>query len=116
MTKTTECNAPDPHLQGAVTLKDLPVGVDDLGLPYLGERCKTARCRGRRLVVGYSVDDATWEAVVGKDGPHIVCIACFDEMAQIRGVSYEAFLLDTLRIEKTYNSATHVGKNEEEKP
>lgn len=62
-------------------------GKDDLGLPWLAERCKSDRCKGRRVTVGFSVSDEDWKAVVGET-ESILCLSCFDEIAQMRGVTY----------------------------
>lgn len=53
------------------------------GSSWPGEQC--AKC-GRRIVVGYSVSDAEWMAVVGDNG--CWCLACFDEEAERLGVDY----------------------------
>ncbi len=60
---------------------------DTCGWPF--ERCKAPRCAGRRNCVGFSVDDATWNAVVPESlRDHVVCLECFDEMAQKKGIAY----------------------------
>jgi hypothetical protein len=49
-----------------------------------GEFCK--RCQ-RRNVIGFSVPDEIWEAVV-RERWNVLCAACFDEEAQSVGVEY----------------------------
>lgn len=49
-----------------------------------GEWCK--RC-DRRNVAAWSVLNAVWDAVV-RDRWNVLCPTCFDEEAQIAGVSY----------------------------
>ena len=70
--------------------EELPLedGQDAVGLPWRYERCKSNRCAGRRVTVGFSVSDEVWEAVVG-DANTILCLTCFDEMAQRKGIEYE---------------------------
>lgn len=58
---------------------------------WLGEWCKGC---DRRVVVGFSVPDEDWEAVVGGEF-NILCLACFDERAEAKGVRYT--VLDTVR-------------------
>lgn len=67
--------------------KTCTVPADDASR-WPGERCKSDRCGGRRNVVGFSVSDEVWAAVVG-DEDTILCPQCFDELAQSKGVQYE---------------------------
>ncbi len=61
--------------------------VDSSGMRWPFERCASSVCRGRRITVGYSVSDEAWDAVM--DGKETcVCLTCFDEEAQKRGVRY----------------------------
>jgi hypothetical protein len=63
-------------------------GVDGTGRIWLYERCRSQICKGRRVVVGFNVSDDIWEHVVGD--PHtVLCLTCFDEMAQDKGVKYD---------------------------
>lgn len=73
-------------------LEDLECGRDRAGRSWEGERCKSPNCRGRRNVLGFDVDDETWERVV-QGRCNVLCLACFDEMAQDLGVEYEAIIL-----------------------
>jgi len=53
------------------------------------ERCHAPRCRGRRNIFGYHVPDEIWKRVVPKKlRGRSVCLTCFDEMAQRKGVKY----------------------------
>lgn len=70
---------------GELHLED---GKDALGLEWPYERCKSSRCCGRRVNVGFIVDDDVWKQVVGNPDT-IVCLTCFDEMAQEKGLKYE---------------------------
>lgn len=63
-------------------------GKDALGMEWPYERCKSSRCCGRRVNVGFVVSDEDWEAVVGNPGT-ILCLTCFDEMAQEKGIEYK---------------------------
>lgn len=74
------------------TLDDLESGVDHRGRVWPAERCKAPECRGRRVTVPFVVKDGVWDAVVQGRG-NIVCLSCFDEMAQDLGIDYEAQLL-----------------------
>lgn len=65
---------------------NLTDGRDDVG-PWEGERCKSTHCRGRRVVRGFSVSDEDWLAVTGREGG-VLCLPCFDVMAQAKGLSY----------------------------
>jgi len=65
----------------------IPSGQDTTGLSWPGERCRSSRCAGLRNVVGFNVDDGIWEKVVGRDT--VVCLPCFDIMAQQKGIPYE---------------------------
>jgi hypothetical protein len=51
---------------------------------WRGEVCK--RC-WRRNVVGFHVDDATWNAV-SRGRWNVLCPTCFDEEAEAAGVRY----------------------------
>jgi hypothetical protein len=55
-------------------------------LHWPGERCD--RCKNR-IVVGFDITDGDWDAVTRHTNYDILCLACFDELAQIRGVHYE---------------------------
>lgn len=75
----------------AVTIHDLPPGMSRTGdgwavWPF--ERCKSPECRGRRVTVGFEVSDEDWEAVMKGEPENIVCLTCFDERAQEKGVRY----------------------------
>lgn len=63
-------------------------GKDGSGLPWRYERCKSSRCLGRRVTVGFQVSDEAWEAVTG-GSERVLCLSCFDEMAQRKGIEYE---------------------------
>lgn len=49
-----------------------------------GETCYVC---GKRHPTGFQVDDDVWVAVVGNEGV-VLCPACFDEMAQEKGIKY----------------------------
>jgi len=51
---------------------------------WRGEICK--RCN-RRNPVGFQVPDAVWDQVHGEY--NLLCVTCFDELAEQRGVEYE---------------------------
>jgi len=58
---------------------------------WRGEVCKNC---GRRNVIGFVVDDEVWaDVTVGfpfpPDAAPVLCPACFDELAEARGVRYE---------------------------
>ena len=74
--------------------EELPLedGKDGLGLPWVYERCKSSRCRGRRVTVGFLVSDHDWKAVTG-GVERVLCLTCFDEMAQAQKVPYEVLSL-----------------------
>jgi hypothetical protein len=58
------------------------------GWPF--ERCKAPRCAGRRNCIGFRVDDAVWSAVVPLElRERVVCLECFDELAERAGVPYQ---------------------------
>jgi hypothetical protein len=61
-----------------------------LDWPY--ERCKSERCDGRRITVGFAVSDEDWRAVRGGD-ERCRCLTCFDEEAQAKGVRYRLLAL-----------------------
>jgi len=67
----------------------LPDRRDGSGMAWAYERCKSSRCRGARVTVGFLVPDDAWEAVTGGAG-RVLCLSCFDEMAQARGIRYQA--------------------------
>jgi len=66
-------------------------GKDRYGAVWSFERCKAPHCKGRRNIIGFHVPDEIWNAVVPK-GINIVCLACFDEMAQAKGIKYQSVL------------------------
>lgn len=66
----------------------LETGKDATGLPWVYEHCKSSRCLGRRITVRFVLSDETWEAVAG-DSQRNLCLSCFDEMAQRKGIKYE---------------------------
>jgi hypothetical protein len=64
--------------------------AQDEPAPWRYERCKAPRCNGRRNCVGFRVDDAVWSSVVPSElRGRVVCLECFDEMAQEARVAYE---------------------------
>lgn len=71
----------------------LDEGTDSTGLPWASDRCGSSRCMGRRITVGFAVSDETWVAVTGAIESPSLCLSCFDEMAQRRGVRYEILAL-----------------------
>ena len=76
-------------------LEDMEEGKDATGQVWPGQRCKSKRCAGHRMVVGYSVDDEVWAMVAGEH--NILCLACFDARAQALGVPYEVTVFGPLR-------------------
>ena len=66
-------------------------GKDKYKLVWLYERCKSEKCLGRRVNTGFSVPDAIWEQVA-PTGVNILCLTCFDEYAQQKGVAYRDVL------------------------
>lgn len=77
-----------------LTPEELPLEDrrDGSGLPWAWERCKSSRCRGARVTVGFLVSDEAWRAVTG-GAERVLCLSCFDEMAQQRGIRYEVLLV-----------------------
>ena len=71
---------------------------------WLAETCKTAKCNGRRVNVGFLVSDEDWERVVGEGT--VWCLTCFDEEAQRKGVDYE--ILETCAV--TWADKTLLGR------
>jgi len=50
---------------------------------------QTCKVCGRRDKFNFAVDDATWAAVVPEAYRNlVVCLACFDDLAQARGIPY----------------------------
>lgn len=69
-------------------MNKLMAGRDATGLVWRYERCKSKRCEGLRVTVGFSVSDEVWRDVVG-DEDTVLCLSCFDIMAQRKGVKYK---------------------------
>lgn len=80
---------------GWATNLRLEDGRDTHG-PWVYERCKSTKCRGRRVNVGFLVSDEDWLAITGQDGS-ILCLTCFDEMAQTKGIRYEILEVHPIR-------------------
>lgn len=80
-----------PGPSGALEL-GLKDGKDHKGRTWLAERCKAPDCRGKRITISFSVPDKTWDAVI-QGRWNIVCLSCFDEMAQDLGIDYEAEII-----------------------
>lgn len=63
-------------------------------LPYQWECCKSPRCRGARVGVGFSAPDDLWEAVMGDQPENVVCYSCFDMRAQAKDIRYDVGTID----------------------
>lgn len=63
-----------------------PTKIVNTTLYWPGERCD--RCK-RRVVVGYNIADKDWAAVTKDTNYTTLCLACFDELAQMKGVRYQ---------------------------
>jgi hypothetical protein len=56
----------------------------------MGQSCKAC---GRRDKFDFSVPDEIWAAVVPpKFANLVVCLSCFDDFAQVRGVDYASHM------------------------
>lgn len=71
----------------SLKISRLEDGEDHRGHDWPFERCKSDFCEGRRNLIGFDVPDKIWSKVVPKD-LNVVCLTCFDEMAQEKGISY----------------------------
>ena len=72
---------------------ELKYSKDRYKLTWLYERCKSEKCMGRRVNIGFLVPDDIWNKVAPQD-INVLCLACFDEYAQQRSVKYK----DTLKV------------------